>query len=240
MSEIIAIKHSEPKQLRRVAMQPCNKKILTLAVTAAVSLSASVEAKVEPLVVNFTTVPNITLIEKTAMDFGIGMSLANNVACTMDVTDEGTALTFPGDIIMKTATGNGAGADAGNLGGPGCLASVGSTGTIGLYEISGIAGGTVKVTVNNITTGTSFNYVATGCVANYNDGGDGDSCEAIIPGSPVDAVIASSGDTVGNAGGAGIPAPGKTLIALGGVITTARTHVASEDMSESFTIDVTY
>jgi hypothetical protein len=237
MTEIIAIKHSEPKQLRRVAMQPCNKKILTLAVMAAVSLSASVEAKVEPLVVNFTTVPNITLIEKAAMDFGIGMSLANNVACTMAVD---ASTNYPGDVVMKSATGTATGTPAGDLGGAGCLASVGSKGTIGLYEISGIAGGTVKVTVNNITAGTSFNYVATGCVASYDGGSNTDSCELITPGSPVDAVIASSGDTVGNAGTAGIPAPGKTLIALGGQITTAKTHVADELMSESFTIDVTY
>jgi hypothetical protein len=221
-------------------MQPCNKKILALAVIAAASLSASVDAKVEPLVVSFTTVPNISLIESAGMDFGIGMSLANSSVCAMAVTDEGTATSYPGDIVMKTATGNTVGANAGDLSGAGCLASVGSKGTIGLYEISGIAGGTVKVTVNNITAGTSFNYVATGCVAKYNDGGDGDSCEAITPGTPVDAVIASSGDTVGNAGGSGIPAPGKTLIALGGTITTTKTHIANEDMSESFTIDVTY
>jgi hypothetical protein len=219
-------------------MQPCNnKKLLALAVMAAASLSASVEAKVEPLVVSFTTVPNISLVESAGMDFGIGMSLANNVACAMAVD---ASTNYPGDVVMKSATGTATGTPAGDLSGAGCLASVGSKGTIGLYEISGIAGGTVKVTVNNITTGTSFNYVATGCVANYNDGGDGDSCEVITPGTPVDAVIASSGDTVGNAGTAGIPAPGKTLIALGGTITTAKTHVANEDMSESFTIDVTY
>jgi hypothetical protein len=224
-------------------MQPRKSKItLALAVIATTGFNASIEAAQEALVVGFTTVPNITLTESQAMDFGIGMSLADNVACTMLVAGDtvNTGNEFPGDIIMKMASTVSAGTQTGDLSGPGCLASVGSKGTVGIYEISGIEGGTVKVTVNDITAGTSFNYAAVGCVASYDGSGDSDTCSAIAGGSVTSAVVAASGDTVGNSSGTGIPVPGKTLIALGGIITTAKTHTASEVMTESFSIDVTY
>ena len=117
-----------------------------------------------------------------------------------------------------------------------------ATGTVGIYEVLGIAGGTVNVTVANITAGADFNYTAGGCVSTFNGAGDGDSCTAISGGTPVAVVIANAADTVGNTGGAnsGNPTPGATRIAIGGTITATAVHTAGQTLTESFTITVTY
>jgi len=191
--------------------------------------------------VAFTTVPDITITQNQAMDFGVGLQLTAGINCTLSLTDQGTPATYPGDTAMKMA-GSAAdteGANVGDLAGTGCD-TVAKGGTYGLYEISGVNGGTVKVTVNPNTTGTDFTFVPTGCVAIYDGAGNGDTCTAFTSGVALNTVrIADLADTVGNTGG-GIPAPGKTLIAVGGTITTASTHSAGQSLNETFDIVVTY
>ncbi len=191
--------------------------------------------------VGFTTVPEITLTQSQQLDFGVGLGLASGVTCIMALTEDTTPASYPGDVALKTARAVplAAGANVGDISGTGC-ANLAGGGTYGLYEITGVAGGSVKVTVNNNTTGTDFTFAAAGCVANYVALGNGDSCDAFTPGSPLTVRVADASDTVGNAGGSGIPAPGKTLIAVGGTILTTSVHTAGQDLSEDFIIDVTY
>ncbi len=222
-------------------MQPFKLKELFPCTILALAVSMPASATVENFAVGFTTVPDITLTEVTPMDFGAGLALGSGLACAMTVTNTGVG--FAGDVIAKLAgtEANAEEATYGDLdGGAGCLSSSGSKGTPGIYQITGVSGGAVSVTVNNITAGTDFNFVAAGCVGNYDGSGDGDDCTTVTPGSPVSVTLASGGDTVGNTAGAGIPTPGVSLIILGGTLTTASVHAASTVLSETFVVDVTY
>lgn len=217
-----------------------SKLLVPCALLASV-ISVDAFAKAETFDVGFSTVPKITIIQAQAMDFGSGLSLASGVTCVMAVT--GTPATYPGDIAMKvalSATTNAApGANLGDISGTGC-ATLAKGGTPGLYEITAVGGGTVKVTVNNITAGTEFNFTATGCAATYVAGANGDSCATFTPGTPLSIRVADASDTVGNTIGSGDPAPGKALIAVGGTLTTLKVHTSDQALEEEFTIDVTY
>jgi hypothetical protein len=231
------------KILRRVAMQlfKISKLLVPCALVASVISLNAFAADSTDYSVGFSTVPNITIVPKQALDFGTGLSLASGVNCTLELTDQGTAASYPGDSAMNMAgtEADTEGANVGDLSGTGC-ATLAKGGTYGLYEISGVNGGTVKLTVKPNTTGTDFTFVPTGCVAIYDGSGDGDSCTAFTSGTPLNTVrIADAGDTVGNTGG-GFPAPGKTLVAVGGTILTTSTHTAGQDLTESFDIVVTY
>lgn len=224
-------------------MQPTKhlKSLLPCAIAAALMSTATL-AKIEPFAVGFTTVPDIALTPVTPMDFGAGLGLGATASCIMSFNNTPGDTDYPGDVALNIASGTGAaGGTVGTLTGVGCEASAGLTGTLGVYEISGVAGGTVKVTINDITAGTDFNWASAGCIGNYNDGANGDTCANIAAsGSAQSVVLATDGDTVGNAVGSGIPAPGITRIILAGTITATQTHTAGADLSETFTIDVTY
>jgi len=220
-------------------------KISKLLVSCAVIASAAsltVNAASTNYDVGFNTVPDIAITQVTAMDFGSGLGLASGITCAMVATDDGTATDYVGDVIMglARATPLAAGANVGNLSGAGCTASAGLQGTPGLYEISGVAGGTVNVTINNITAGTDFNYAADGCIGNYEGNSDLDSCVTFTAGTPAAVVLAAGGDTVGITAGSGLPTVGVTRISLAGAITTTATHAAGAALIEQFTIDVTY
>lgn len=192
--------------------------------------------------VGFTTVPDISIVQIQAMDFGGFLGLTNGAACTMEIEDFNNAATkYPGDTLLNLAS-TGPSPAAANSGDLTTCGSAGGTdkGTIGVYEIQGIPGGDVKVTVNNITTGADFNYTAVGCVGDYNGAGDGDTCNAVTAGTQQTVTLAAPGDTVGNGVGEGIPAPGATRIALAGTITATAVHLAGQTLTESFVIDVTY
>lgn len=225
-------------------MQPktLNKYLLSLAIASALT-TTGVSAATANYSVGFTTVPDIGITEVTAMDFGASLALTSGAICSMAIEDSSTA-GYPGDVTMKLA---GAGSDlaegtSGDIGGAGCAAAAaGAKGTIGIYEVQGIAGGAVKVTVNPVAGGADFDYDAIGCVGNYDGATAGDTCDDILSdGNAVSVKIASPGDTVGNAAAEGIPTPGKLFIALGGTITTTTTHTSGQSLQETFTIDVTY
>lgn len=225
-------------------MQPktLNKYLLALSVAAATA-SVGVNAATANYAVGFTTVPDIGITQVTAMNFGAYLGLSAGASCTLQVTDTGTAATYPGDVTLRIAgaAANTAGADAGELlSVSDCTVPANTLGTVGIYEIQGIAGGTVNVTIQSITAGADFNYTPSGCVGNYNNAGDGDTCIAVVPDAAVQAVIASAGDTVGNGAGEGIPTPGATRIALGGTILATAVHTAGQTLTEDFTIVVTY
>lgn len=204
-------------------------------------LSLNTSAKTENYSVGFSTVPDITITQNQAMDFGSGLFLASGSACDMNVTDHsGTG--YAGDVVMGLSRTADEAADPAYsiLGGAAtdCVDAGTATGTPGLYEIVAVPGGQVKVTVNDVTAGTAFNFVATGCVGDYDGAGDGDDCTDVSAGL-VTVQVADAGDTVGN-NGLGLPVPGKTFIAVGGTITSQANQTANALLTESFTIDVTY
>lgn len=220
-------------------------KVAVVTSGALMLLSLNVSADSQTFGVGFTTVPDITLTSVTPMDLGEGIFLPTGSACDLGVSAHG-GTGYAGDTTMKLArgTGNEEAEDVGyqilGAASTDCAQAGTATGTAGFYEITAVPGGTVKVTVSNVTGGTFFNFVVAGCIGDYDGSGDGDDCLAITPGTPVDVRVADSGDTVGNTGTSGAVTPGKTLIAVGGVLTTAATHTSDTDMTENFNIDVTY
>jgi len=231
--------------MKEINMKIINKSTLAIATAGVLLLSANANAATEPFGVGFTTVPDITLVQDTAMDLGTGIFLPTGSACDINVSDDaGTG--YPGDTIMQLARGTGTeqaeDADYQELGGVStdCVDAGASDGTAGIYTITAVPGGTVNVTVNDVTGGTFFNFVVAGCIGDYDGSGNGDDCEAIIPNTAVPVRVADAGDTVGNTGTFGAIASGESLIAVGGTLTTAATHTSGTAMTESFVIEVTY
>lgn len=225
-------------------------KTALLTSSALMMLSLNASAATQNFGVGFTTVPDITLTPVTALDLGTGIFLPSGSKCDIGVTSDTVAagVAYPGDVNMKIARGTvvNEGAKYQVLGGAAanasddCAGAGTATGTAGFYEITAVPGGSVKVNVTNVTGGTFFNFAVTGCVANYNGAGNGDSCTAVTPGTPITIRVADNGDTVGNTGTFGAIASGKSLIALGGTLTTIATHTSNTDMTENMTITVTY
>ncbi len=223
-------------QLRKIS-----KLLLPASVAVAVAaVSMSSYAATNNFAVGFTTVPDITIIQVQPMDFGGGLGLAANAKCVMAAS--GLAGDYLGDTLMRlasAATGAAVGTP-GRLTGVGCEFSQGLDGTLGLYEIQGIAGGAVSVKVNSSLLGTSFTYVPTGCIGNYNAVPDGDLCAAVVPNTNVPVKLAAAGDVGSNTGDDGSPIIGRTRIQLGGTITAINANPPGTLLTESFTIDVTY
>lgn len=211
------------------------KKALIPASIATAAFSGYLNAATENYAVGFSTVPDITITEVTALDFGNGLGLASGSTCVM--VGDSTAGTYIGDPTMNLSQDTPVAA-GGNHGDTTCATGVNDSGTVGVYEVIGVPGGTVSITVNDIGSGTAFNFTSTGCAGNYDGLADGDGCTDLTSGA-ASVQLAAPGDTVGNTG-TGNPVSGTTRISVGGTITTQQAHTAGTLLTESFVIDVTY
>jgi hypothetical protein len=215
---------------------------LTAAITVvSCTLSTTVQAATASYAVGFTTVPDVSIVQLVAMDFGTGLLLSAGATCTMtNGTTEGSA-DFIGNTAMRLADATATLAPAGSnavLSGTACTG--GGSGTVGLYEVSGAAGALVQVSVNSITGGTNFNFTPAGCISSYDGNSDGDTCATITPKTDVQVQTAAAADQLTNTGTPGAPAVGKTYIAVGGDLIVSTTLSAGTTYTEQFTIDVTY
>jgi hypothetical protein len=216
-----------------------NIKLVVAGIAASCALSTSVQAATASYSVGFTTVPDVSIIQLTAMDFGVGLQLTAGGTCIMKNVATVADVAYVGNGILRLAPGTGvlaAGTDNADLSG----ACPSGKGTIGVYEVTGAPGAEVQVKVNALTTGTNFNFTPVGCISDYNNAADGDLCAAINPNTNVPVNTAATDDVIGNATGSGAPASGKTFIAVGGSLTVAQTLTAGTTYTEQFTIDVTY
>lgn len=219
-------------------MQPIKlSKILVPCAVVASVFSMNANATSTTYTAGFTTVPEITLVQVTPMSFGTGMLGGLNKICSMTVT--GSGATYAGDVAMKLGTGAtvAAGGTYPLMGGSGC-STPGIVGVPGVYRITGVPGGAVKVTANSVA-GTNFTFAPAGCVANYNAAPDGDVCTALPANTLTNANVANTADTIGNTAG-GLPISGQALIALGGSLTSAIAFLPGTTYTETFVIDVTY
>lgn len=194
--------------------------------TSSTAFSAS-----ESFDLTVTTLPDVAITELQALDFGSNMYVGAGLSCFMDAAT-------PGDgnngttADMNYEAGGVAPSKFGELSGTGCVAA--AVASPGIYELSGLTGLDVDVTVTGVT-GTDFTfYPNSGCIENYDGGAAGDTCESFIPGAAETVTLADTGDDGNAADGIAIMTVGGT-ITIGGADLTANTAY-----TENFTIEVTY
>lgn len=189
------------------------------------------QAVVEDVSVSFTTIQDVSIALTQAMDFGDDLALASGSTCVLTVTAAGGPSALDSRIAVVAAEG-------GTYQDSTCDSSDDDKGTAGIYTITGAPGVSVNVTVNPITTGTSFNFVPTAVETTYDGLGDGDSLtDLTITGDTV--ALANAVDVSGRTVG-GLPVAGEARLYVGGTITTVANLVADSAHTEEFTIDVTY
>lgn len=210
-------------------------KILSTLFVASLSLNSFAEQQI--LTGSFDTIKAVAIAEITPLSF-TGLTLANASSCVMTASADGTGTGYLGDVAMRlgTANANATGSTANTM--DVCVGS--GTAAIGVYEIDGAAGATVNVTITD-GSNADVSVAPSGCVGNYVDGADGDSCDALataVNGGVTAVRLAGTGDT--GSLGEGTPLVGTSLIALGGTITAAQALTAGSSYTVDFTIDVAY
>lgn len=188
-----------------------------------------------------TTVADVTLTQLTELNFGgqLGLQAATTCELNIGIADDDS----PSAIVAKISEGAplAVGANFAELTGVGCGAgAVGTDGTVGVYEIVGAGGVDVDISLTSELAGTNFNFVPEGVTVSYDGAGNGDTFVAVTPALNGTAKLANTGDLSGNGPGSGVPAVGKTLLFVGGVITVNNTLLAGTEYTETFGIDVVY
>lgn len=210
-----------------------NQKLICLALGTVLALSTSsfVRAATASFDVSITTIADLTITELQGLDFGSQIFITAGGICTMDAATPGTTNVDYAPDAAEAAS------NFGLLSGAGCISS---TQTPGIYEVTGVSGQAVSITVNSVT-GTNFNFnPSSGCITLYDNADDGDSCNTFTPGTAFSGQLAGASDTA--TGGFG-PAPtaGRLYIVVGGQITIGATDLtANTAYTEQFTIDAVY
>jgi len=229
-------------------MQP-NKTKLALQIGAVVlgALCAS-NSYADTFTATVTTIDDVQITERVPLTFG------NNVfttagTCTLPVTAD-TGAAGPGGVLMRydrSDTQATPGTSFQVLSGTSCV--TGGTGvTAGVWDITGIAGGTVSILLTTVAqSDPNFTYAPTGCYVSYSgDTADnGDSCDALTPGNVVSTPIAlaalSEDDSTGGGAGSGVAVGGSLSFAVGGTITVGAGGLVAETPYDlAFQVDVTY
>jgi len=232
-------------------MQP-NKTKLALQIGAVVlgALCAS-NVYADTFTASVTTIDDVTITQRAGypLTFGSNMFTQASTTCTLQVSNlAGTA--YPGGLLMRhdSTAAVAQGADFGVLTGAGCVN--GSNGvTPGIWDISGIPGGSVSILVTQVAqTPTTFTYAPDqACYVSYSGGtvDDADRCLTLTPGNVVAALLpvsaAAEDDATGGGANAGVPQAGIVSIAVGGTVAIGATPLsASTAYNLAFQIDVTY
>lgn len=194
-------------------------------------------AGTETLSGSFKTIKDVTITQVAGYEMVLnGLLMAQNATCTM--TAAATGATYIGDTVLQisTANSNASGADAGKTtAGATCQAVAGQ---LGVYEIEGSPGAQIIVSVTDTTAGTVA-FAPAGCVTNYDDGANGDSCDAVSDGAPATVNLANTGDLVISAG-EGLPVVGFGRVVLGGTATANVGLSAATQYDVNFDVSVTY
>lgn len=181
-------------------------------------LAYNVNATDVTVPMSFETLPVITVVEETAMDFGPVLSLAQAATCTLSASsgsvitasDDGTAATTPagGDLTAGTCSGG--------------------TAQPGVYTITSIASTDIQVSVTAAAPGASIGFAPIGVVINHN----GDTRDA-IDGSTSPVVESSAALNA-------FTAAGTNRVIMGGTITNQAPLTSGGSYSADFDITVVY
>jgi hypothetical protein len=230
---------------RSVAMQPSKTK-LSLAISAiCLGVAGGASAATGTFDITATTLPDVTLTEVTALDYGQSMFVTQGGVCVMNAATPGDQ---SGVMQYDDATVGGlVAANYGDISGTGCVDGTG-TGTPGVYKITGLPGGTVDITISGVN-GTSFDFAPnSGCIVTF-DGAtaaeSGDTCAPFVPGVSSSKLIpVSQAAEQGTTTVDGNIVAGELVFTVGGTVTIGGTDAvdltANQAYSENFTVDVTY
>lgn len=178
-----------------------------------------------------TTLTDVTLANIQDLDFGTNVYTTLGGTCELNADDPDEA-----DSYENAGTAS-AGVNYENLSGTGCIAASTDVGqTAGIYEISGVAGLDVTVTVDGSSLSAFFTFVPdSACAVNYDGAtsGTGDTCDALTP---------SVGKVITLHGGAddGVQVNGKARIVVGGTITIDDALTPNLAYTDTFTVNVVY
>lgn len=222
-------------------MKAINFKKSLLASTVLVmmsGLSTTTQAADGTFGLTFTTIPDVSIVEQTALDFGEDLVLSQSSTCTLVLTDDsGTGNPSSTDARV---------ADSSFIAGTTYQTRTGecdntSNGIVGKYTITGAAGVEVDIAVNGIAPGAgNFSFVPVALAGDYNNQLDGDELTELTTTGIVAAGkvnLATSTDT----GTGGSPIPGQTFLYVAGTLTAQNTLTAGSTYDDQqFVIDVTY
>lgn len=211
-------------------MQPSKIK-LSLAI-GALCFGASGASMADTFNLTVNTIQDVTITPVQDLDFGESLTTDPGVVCTM-------AADKPlGATVRSDTTGVFDGSSFGAL----SVGCIGTTGTPGVYEISGEPGLDVKITIQDeVQTGGdfTFNPAGGGGVAVSYDGDNAATTDTAVPLSLNAPVTVTLANVVGTDP---LPAQaGKTYFTVGGTVTVGPTGLTSDtDYVATFNVNVIY
>jgi hypothetical protein len=215
------------------------RKTLICSAVLAMGVSSLAQANVVTADFAFTTVPDVAIAESVALDFGSDLRLGTGTTCVLSVNDTAGPGSTAGRYGPSTPTVGTFQQRSGDCE-PAGLGN--STGTAGVYDITGANGVQVDIVVNPILPNASnnFAFVPTATAVNYDNGADNDNLVTFAAGAGSTATgttqLATSSDT-----GVGSPIPGQTKLFVGGTLTAQQQLTAGTTYNlQQFSVDVVY
>jgi hypothetical protein len=203
-------------------------------------VSMSSQAADEVMSFSFETIADVSIAQIQGLDFGADLAVGVNSTCDLLVD---STTNRPGSVDARQGVGTTAIDETATFQtreGDCDPTTSGTTGTAGIYAITGAPGVTVTLSVNPIAPagGVDFSFIPTGFGVNYVANTADDTLVDIDPaGGGVDIILAAADDISDT----GSPIPGQSFVYVGGALTAQRTLTAGTTYNtQTFVIDVVY
>ncbi len=220
-------------------MQSKKTKIALLLGAMYLGASGAANAATANFNITVNTIPDVTLTEVQALDYGTTMFVTAGGTCLMNASIPGSAASGQMQYMRTTAV---AASNYGNLTGSGCVNGTG-TGTPGIYRIAGITGGSVRITISGVT-GADFSFSPnSGCIVSYsgNNTDDADSCTTFVPGTQTTRTLAAATEDDATGGNGQASVAGQLMFTVGGTVTIGGTDLtANQSYTQNFPVTVIY
>lgn len=223
-------------------MQPNKTKIALVLGALLMGASGASNAAVQgSFPVKVATLADVILTQVTALDFGANVYSAAGGTCKLDGSNPVQA-----DSQVDVIAAGGTGVGYNQLSGTGCITDAQTDGvpllgqSAGVYNVAGIGGLDVTVTVSDSAISTDFTFSPdSACVTDYNGAAAtsaGDLCLALSAGTGKLVTLADATDALN----AGAP-DGSTRIVVGGTITVGAGDLTpSTAYADTFNVNVIY
>jgi len=201
-------------------------KLKSLIPLALIGASSSALAVDQTATFTFETLPDITIAETRALDFGANLTLTQADTCAMEARTAGSETLTDSQLGITGAGGfTTAYTSSGDLSGTSCSGD----GTVGIYTVSSYAGAGITVTLST-GTATEIAFVPAGFVVDHTAAAE--DLVALTSGTGANAVAAPALTAYTNAG--------DTKVIVGGTITNQQALTAGDSYTTDFNIDVVY